>query len=132
MCENICKIVAMIGGDSMNQIKNILHKYLCSDAITVCELSEKAGDFVWLEENGYFVRSTGEETAKGKLYAKKCDKILTEKFGKIKDDSLTTLNLSNLRRELSRYINENPNIDVYEGLTESEMFAFRYVYPGRW
>ena len=122
----------MIGGDIMNQIKNILHKYLCSAAITVCELSEKAGDFVWLEENGYFVRSTGEETAKGKAYTKEHDKMLTTHFEKIHDDSLSPNNLNKLRQELSNYINKNPNIDIYEGLTESESFAFRYVYNGHW
>ena len=122
----------MIGGDIMNQIKNILHKYLCSDAITVCELSEKAGDFVWLEKNGYYVRSTGEETAKGKAYTLQHDKMLTEHFGKIHDDSLSPDNLNKLRQELNRYINNNPDIDIYEGLTESESFAFRYVYYGRW
>ena len=132
MCENFRTITAMIGGDTMNQIKNILHKYLCSDAIVVCELSEKAGDFVWLEENGYFVRKTGEETAKGKAYTKKHDKMLTEHFEKINDDSLSTDNLNKLRQELSRYIKKNPDIDIYEGLTESESFAFRYVYHGRW
>ena len=122
----------MIGGDTMNQIKNILRKYLCSDAIVVCELSEKAGDFVWLEENGYFVRATGEETAKGKEYTKKHDKMLTEHFEKITDDSLSTGNLNKLRTELIRYINKNPDIDIYEGLTESESFAFRYVYHEHW
>lgn len=122
----------MIGDDNMNQIKNILHKYLCSDAISVCELSEKAGDFVWLEGNGYYVRETGEETKEGKAYTKKHDKMLTEHFERISDDSLSTDNLCKLRQEIRNYIKKNPDIDIYKGLTESETFALRYVYHGRW
>lgn len=116
----------------MNQIKNILHRYLCTDAIAVCELSEKACDPVWLEENGYFVRKTGEETAKGKAYSKKHNEMLTERFEKIKDDSLSADNLNKLRQELVRYIKKNPDINIYKGLTESESFALRHVYHEHW
>lgn len=31
----------------MSEIKKLLHRYLCEDAIKVCELAEKADDFVW-------------------------------------------------------------------------------------
>ena len=34
----------------MSEIKKLLHRYLCEDAIKVCELAEKADDFVWLEK----------------------------------------------------------------------------------
>ena len=116
----------------MNQIKNILHKHLCPDAIAVCELSEKVCDSVWLEEKGYFVRSTGEETEKGKAYTKKHGKMLEEHFEKVNDGSLGADNLRKLWQELNRYIKKNPDINIYEGLTEAETFAFRYVYDEHW
>lgn len=116
----------------MNKIKELLHKYLCDDAIKVCELSEKAGDFVWLEKQGYYVRKTGEETQKGKAYTKKHSEMMEYHFGRIKDNSLDDDNLNKLRKELMAYIKKNPDLDLYKGLTESESFAFRNVYYGGW
>ena len=122
----------MIGGVIMNQIKNILHKHLCRDAVVVCELSEKAGDFVWLEKNGYYNRTTGEETKAGREYAKKHEKLIDEHFGRITDNSLDANNLHKLKQEIQCYINNNPKADIYKGLTEPECFALRYVYYGKW
>jgi hypothetical protein len=122
----------MIGGVIMNQIKNILYKYLCRDAVAVCEISEKAGDFVWLEKNGYYNRRTGEETKAGREYAKKHEKLVGEYFEKIKDNSLDVNNLQKLKQEIQHYIKNNPKADIYEGLTESECFALRYVYYEKW
>lgn len=116
----------------MNQIKNILHKYLCPDAIAVCELSEKAGDFVWLEKNGYYNRKTGEETKAGKAYTQKHDKLIMVHFEKIKDNSLDTNNLCKAKHEMAKYIKRNPKADIYKGMTEAEEYAFRYVYHGHW
>lgn len=122
----------MIGGVIMSQIKNILHKHLCPDAIVVCELSEKAGDFVWLEKKGYYNRKTGEETKSGREYTKKHEKLIDEHFGKIKDNSLNANNLNKLKQEIQSYINNNPKVDIYKNLTEAECFALRYVYYGKW
>lgn len=116
----------------MNQITNILHKYLCPDALVVCELSEKAGDFIWLEKKGYYNRKTGEETKAGQAYTKQHDKLLTKHFEKVKDKSLETRNLTELRREIQKYIKNNPKIDIYRDLTETEAFALRYVNHGHW
>lgn len=116
----------------MSEIKKLLHKYLCEDAIVVCELSEKSGDFVWLEEQGFYDRKKGEETAKGKAYTKKHDDLMLKHFARIKDNSLEDKNLSKLKNELSKYINENPDVEIYKDLTESEVFAYRYVNHGRW
>ena len=60
----------------MSEIKKLLHRYLCEDAIKVCELAEKADDFVWLEKQGYYVRKTGEKTQKGKAYMKKHNEMM--------------------------------------------------------
>ena len=116
----------------MNQIKNILHKYLCPDAIAVCELSEKAGDFVWLEKMGYYNRKTGKETKAGKVYTQKHDKMITAHFEKIKDNSLDTNNLNRVKHEIKNYIKTNPETDIYKGLTEGEEYALRYVYHEHW
>lgn len=112
----------------MNPIKALLNKYLCKDAIFICELSEKAGDLVWLEEQGYYDRKTGEETAKGKAYTKKHNKLLEQHFEKIRDNSLDNNNLCKLREAMINYVNSNPDVDIYEGMSEAEIFAFRYVY----
>lgn len=122
----------MTGGGVMNKIKELLHAYLCEDAIVVCELSEKSGDFVWLEKMGYYDRKTGKETEKGKAYTKKHDALMLKHFERIKDNSLDDKNLSKLRNELNKYINKNPNVDIYKGLTEPEAFTYRYVNHGRW
>ena len=122
----------MNGGGIMNQVKNILHKYLCPDALVVCELNEKAGDFVWLEKKGYYNRKTGEETKAGKIYTKQHDKMLTEHFEKIKDKSLEAKNMSELRKEIQKHIKNNPEADIYKDLTETEAFALRYVNHGHW
>ena len=132
MCENSCTAIAVIGGDDMNKIKELLRKYLCEDAIVVCELSEKSGDFVWLESQGYFDRETGKETEKGRAYTKKHDALMLKHFERIKDNSLDDKNLNKLRNELNKYISQNPQIDIYKGLTETEAFAYRYVNHGRW
>lgn len=115
----------------MNKIKELLHKYLSEDAIAVCELSEKSNDFVWLENQGYYNRKTGKETEKGKAYTKKHDDLMVFHFGKIKDNSLDVENLNKLRNELNKYTSKN-SVDIYEGLTESETFAYRYIVHGRW
>jgi tRNA-dihydrouridine synthase len=122
----------MIGGVIMNQIKNILHKYLSPDAVAVCELSAKAGDFVWLEKMGYYNRKTGEETKEGLAYAKQHDKLMMKHFEKIKDNSLETSNLNELKQEVQKYIKNNPKTDIYKGLTETEAFALQYVNHGQW
>lgn len=122
----------MIGGVIMNQIKNILHKYLCQDAVVVCELGAKAGDFVWLEKMGYYNRKTGEETKAGRVYAEQHDKLMMEHFEKIKDNSLETSNLNELKKEVQKYIKNNPKTDIYKGLTETEAFALQYVDHGQW
>ena len=116
----------------MNKIKELLHKYLCEDALAVCELSEKSGDFVWLENQGYYNRQTGKETEKGKAYTKKHDELITFHFDRIKDNSLDEKNLNKLRNELNKYVSKNSDVDIYKGLTEAESFAYRYVVHGRW
>lgn len=116
----------------MNKIKYLLHNFLCEDAIIVCELCEKSTDFVWLEEQGYYNRQTGKETEKGKAYTKRHNDLMAKHFEAIKDNSLDNKNLKNLRNEINKYIRENPDIDIYKGLTETECFAYRYVNHGRW
>lgn len=116
----------------MSKIKELLHKYLCADALVVCELSEKSSDFVWLENQGYYNRKTGKETDKGKAYNKKHDELMLMHFGRIKDRSLDDKNLSELRNELNIHIGKNPDIDIYKGLTETEAFAYRYVVHNKW
>ena len=116
----------------MNPFKKLLNNYLCHDALVVCELSEKAGDFVWLEDQGYYDRKTGEETTKGKAYTKNHNKLLEQHFEKIRDNSLDTDNLCKLREAIKNCIKKNPDMDIYDGMTETEAFAFRYVYHGRW
>lgn len=116
----------------MSKIKELLQKYLCEDAIAVCELSEKSGDFVWLEEQGFYDRKAGKETKKGKEYTKKHDTLMLKHFERIKDNSLDDKNLSKLRNELNKYTSENPHVDIYKGLTEAEAFAYRYVIHNRW
>lgn len=116
----------------MNKIKELLHAYLSEDALIVCALSEKSGDFVWLEEQGYYNRETGKETKKGKEYTKKHDALMLKHFERVKDNSLDDKNLSKLRNELNKHINKAKTADVYKGLTETEAFAYRYVNHGRW
>ena len=116
----------------MNKIKEILHKYLCEDAIIICELCEKADDFVWLEENGYYVRKTGKETEKGKAYTKKHNELIEKHSRRIRDNSFDPENLSKLNKELREYIKKHPDYNIYKGLTESESFAFRHVYYDNW
>lgn len=116
----------------MSKIKELLHKYLCEDALVVCELSEKSSDFVWLEKQGYYNRKTGKETYKGEAYTKKHDELMLLHFNKIKDRSLDDKNLSELRNEINKHIRKNPDIDIYKGLTETEAFAYRYVIHGRY
>lgn len=116
----------------MNKIKQILHKYLCEDAIKVCELSAKADDFVWLENNGYYIRKTGKVTEKGKTYANRHNQLIHKHMERIKDNSFDPGNFSRLERELREYVKKHPDTDIYKGLTESEAFAFREVYYDKW
>ena len=116
----------------MSEIKKLLHRYLCEDAIKVWELAEKADDFVWLEKQGYYVRKTGEKTQKGKAYMKKHNEMMEYHFGKISDGSLDDDNLNILRKALGEYIKKNPEIDVFKELTEAETFAFRNVFYNHW
>lgn len=116
----------------MSEIKKLLHRYLCKDAIIVCELSEKSNDFLWLEKRGYYDRKKGVETPQGKKYTNKHNILMAKHFNKIKDRSLGYENLKNLKNELNKYIRKNPDIDIYKDLTESEIFAYKYINHGQW
>lgn len=116
----------------MDKIKEILHKYLCEDAIIICELSEKSDDFVWLEDKGYYSRKTGKETEKGKAYTKTHNALIEKHSRRIKDNSLNPENLMRLKKALREHIEKHPDYNIYKGLTESESFAFRHIYHDKW
>ena len=111
----------------MNEIKKILHEYLCDDAIILCELTEKAGDFVWLEEQGYYKRQTGEKTNKWAVFVKNHNKLFEKHDTKLAEKSFEHNNMKQLEKALRNYIKKNPDVNIYKGLTESEIFALRNI-----
>lgn len=112
----------------MSEIKRLLHKYLSEDAIIVLALEEKADDVGYQVKQGFIDPKTGRITKKGKVDVEKHNHLHEKHFKKDAEKTYNQTNLQNLRDLLRKYLWENPEINPYKGLTESEQFAFRHVF----
>lgn len=112
----------------MNYVQKLLHSYLNKDIITLYATMEKCDDFVWLANHGYYVRKQwgGDVTKKGKAFLDQQDKIidrLAQKTERFRGEKKYT----ELQRKLMTYQKNLKNGTLFDGLTEDETFAVRYI-----
>lgn len=111
----------------MNYVKEILYKYLTPDLISLVALEEKQDDTRWMIEKGYktdFVVNFkgmhvgGELTKKGEQFLDECDKKFRKLFPKV--ENLPPKNETKAKEQLLKFMEKNPNINIYHGLTDDE------------
>lgn len=123
----------------MNDIKNILHKYLTGDEITMLAIEEKQDDRQWMTEKGYlsdiefnkngFPVKGGELTPKGEKFIEESDKKLLKLFEKTGGVQMKTM--SELTKELQKHSKSYHDDKAYNELTEDEQFVYRKICFGR-
>ena len=112
----------------MNHVQKLLHSHLNKDEIALYAAMEKGDDFVWLAKHGYYERKQwgGGFTQKGKVFIEQQNELIdrlakkTERFwdeGKHKE----------LQRKLMTYQKNLKKGTLFDGLSEEETFAVRYI-----
>ena len=114
----------------MNYVQKLLYSTLHTDVINLLALQERDDDYVWLEEHGYFVRGPmGGVTEKGKAYIERQNAKFDELYKKTRKH-WNSDKIRCLRKELMEYQRTLQNGSIYDGLTETEMYAVRYLIKG--
>ncbi len=111
-----------------NRAMDIMRKYLSEDGIKIAELQAKADDVGYYFWNGFVDRKTGKLTHKGRIEIKNHNRAFDYHWKKDRGRTYNEENIAKVKRELRQYSESDPNVRIFEGLTESEKFAVMDIY----
>ena len=128
----------------MNQIKEILNKYLTPEQIELCAMEAKSDDWGWLDKHGYVEKEYRQEqgykiscghnlTEKGKEYIKKYNQRFEEIFDMYTQEDWRKMDKGKDElRLLERTLPGNEWKKQIDGLTKEERWAVRNLTALTW
>jgi hypothetical protein len=102
-----------------NRISELLHNIFGEGAIQAAAISEQLEDVKYCTEHKMNHQNGGSEKAKWEKALRKAEEYAEQ------DKTFTIENMKKFTKKVNEFRNENPETNLFDGLSETEHFAVR-------